>query len=86
MLDKRHTHPGGKSLIRSEQQALLWQALQEYPPDDGLWNSRKVARAAKARGADTALRATGEYFLKFDDDDRLTPEFLARTTPILVLK
>lgn len=27
--------------------------------------------------------ATGEYFIKFDDDDRLTPEFLARTCAIL---
>ncbi|MEC4893131.1 MAG: glycosyltransferase family 2 protein [Oscillatoria sp. PMC 1051.18] len=27
--------------------------------------------------------ATGEYFLKFDDDDRLTPEFLAKTSAIL---
>ncbi len=27
--------------------------------------------------------ATGDYFIKFDDDDRLTPEFLARTTAIL---
>ncbi|MEC4815823.1 MAG: glycosyltransferase family 2 protein, partial [Scytonema sp. PMC 1069.18] len=27
--------------------------------------------------------ATGEYFIKFDDDDRLTPEFLARTSVIL---
>lgn len=27
--------------------------------------------------------ATGEYFIKFDDDDRLTPEFLARTATIL---
>lgn len=27
--------------------------------------------------------ATGEFFIKFDDDDRLTPEFLARTTAIL---
>lgn len=27
--------------------------------------------------------ATGEYFIKFDDDDCLTPEFLARTTAIL---
>jgi glycosyltransferase involved in cell wall biosynthesis len=31
-------------------------------------------------GFDTA---TGEYFIKFDDDDRLTPEFLARTSVIL---
>ena len=41
--DKRHRHPGGKSLLTEEQQALLWQALQEAPPDGGLWNSRKVA-------------------------------------------
>ncbi|MEC4984284.1 MAG: glycosyltransferase family 2 protein [Oscillatoria sp. PMC 1068.18] len=29
------------------------------------------------------VAATGEYFLKFDDDDRLTPEFLAKTSAIL---
>jgi GT2 family glycosyltransferase len=27
--------------------------------------------------------AKGEYFIKFDDDDRLTPDFLARTVDIL---
>jgi glycosyltransferase involved in cell wall biosynthesis len=27
--------------------------------------------------------ATGNYFIKFDDDDRLTPDFLAQTTAIL---
>ncbi len=27
--------------------------------------------------------AKGEYFIKFDDDDRLTPDFLARTVAIL---
>ncbi|WP_445634482.1 Glycosyltransferase family 2 protein [Nostoc sp. DSM 114161] len=27
--------------------------------------------------------ASGEYFMKFDDDDRLTPDFLANTTAIL---
>ena len=27
--------------------------------------------------------ATGEYFIKFDDDDRLTPDFLRRTSAIL---
>lgn len=26
---------------------------------------------------------TGEYFLKFDDDDRLTPDFIWETSPIL---
>lgn len=28
-------------------------------------------------------RATGEYFIKFDDDDRLIPEFLERTSEVL---
>ncbi|QIR40661.1 glycosyltransferase family 2 protein [Tolypothrix sp. PCC 7910] len=27
--------------------------------------------------------ASGDYFIKFDDDDRLTPDFLARTVAIL---
>jgi glycosyltransferase involved in cell wall biosynthesis len=27
--------------------------------------------------------ASGEYFIKFDDDDRLTPEFLAQTVEVL---
>lgn len=27
--------------------------------------------------------ATGEYFIKFDDDDALTPEFLAKTVAVL---
>lgn len=27
--------------------------------------------------------ATGQYFIKFDDDDRLTPEFLEKTSQIL---
>ncbi|WP_017305841.1 glycosyltransferase family 2 protein [Spirulina subsalsa] len=27
--------------------------------------------------------ATGEYFIKFDDDDRLTPDFLTQTSSIL---
>lgn len=27
--------------------------------------------------------ATGEYFIKFDDDDALTPEFLAKTVDVL---
>ena len=27
--------------------------------------------------------ATGEYFIKFDDDDRLTPDFLAHTVAVL---
>ena len=41
--DKRHQHRGGDTLLSETQQALLWVALQEPPPDGGLWNGRKVA-------------------------------------------
>ncbi len=40
--DKRHEHLGTETLGSEMEQALLWQALQEPPPDDGLWNGRKV--------------------------------------------
>jgi transposase len=41
--DKRKLNAGGKPLLNDEQQALLWQALQEPPPDGGLWTGPKVA-------------------------------------------
>ncbi|WP_460203580.1 helix-turn-helix domain-containing protein [Scytonema sp. NUACC21] len=41
--DKRHDHPGPDTLLSETEQALLWSALQEPPPDGGLWNGRKVA-------------------------------------------
>ncbi len=45
-------------------------------------------RHAKNVGKSNNMRsgfeaASGEYFIKFDDDDRLTPEFLAKTSEIL---
>ena len=43
--------------------------------------SRNIGRSKNMRsGFD---HATGEYFIKFDDDDALTPEFLAKTVAIL---
>jgi transposase len=41
--DKRHQNPGAKPLLNDVQQAQLWQALQEPPPDGGLWTGAKVA-------------------------------------------
>ena len=43
LADYRHENPGAEPLLTDIQQAQLWQALQEPPPDGGLWNSRKVA-------------------------------------------
>ena len=41
--DKRKQNPGGKPLLNDEQQAWLWQALQEPPQEGGLWTGPKVA-------------------------------------------
>ncbi len=41
--DRRHHNPGGTFLLSSEQQAQLQQALDEPPPDGGLWSGPKVA-------------------------------------------
>jgi hypothetical protein len=43
LVDRRHEHPGGQSLLSDIQQAQIWQALGGLPPDGGLWNGRKVA-------------------------------------------
>ncbi len=42
--DQRILNQGSsKALLDDVQQALLWQALQEPPPEGGQWNGRKVA-------------------------------------------
>jgi hypothetical protein len=40
---RRHHNPGGTFMLSSEQQAQLHQALDEPPPDGGLWSGPKVA-------------------------------------------
>lgn len=42
---------------------------------------RNIGKSNNMRSGFFAAR--GEYFMKFDDDDRLTPDFLARTAAIL---
>src|SRR5258708_24866623 len=42
--DRRHGNPGGTCLLSPEQQAQLYQALEEPPADGGLWTGPKVAR------------------------------------------
>ncbi|MFM7903760.1 MAG: glycosyltransferase, partial [Microcystis sp.] len=46
-----------------------------------LRHPQNMGRSLNMRSGFTA--AQGEYFIKFDDDDGLTPEFLAKTVPIL---
>ncbi|MDJ0649617.1 MAG: glycosyltransferase [Xenococcaceae cyanobacterium MO_188.B19] len=42
---------------------------------------QNIGRSKNMRSGFTA--ATGEYFIKFDDDDAIAPEFLAKTVQIL---
>jgi glycosyltransferase involved in cell wall biosynthesis len=44
-------------------------------------HARNIGKSNNMRSGFAA--ATGKYFIKFDDDDRLVPEFLARTSAIL---
>ncbi|PLZ90086.1 glycosyltransferase family 2 protein [Fischerella thermalis] len=44
-------------------------------------HSQNIGKSNNMRSGFEA--ATGEYFIKFDDDDRLTSDFLARTASIL---
>jgi glycosyltransferase involved in cell wall biosynthesis len=44
-------------------------------------HDRNIGKSNNMRSGFEA--ATGEYFIKFDDDDRLTPEFLEKTSQIL---
>ncbi|MGI0493135.1 glycosyltransferase family 2 protein [Alkalinema pantanalense CENA528] len=46
-----------------------------------LRHDRNIGKSNNMRSGYEA--ATGEYFIKFDDDDRLTPDFLAKTSQIL---
>ena|ERR1700756_3023653 len=43
MRDRRHEHPGRPRALDAEGERALALALQERPPDGGLWTSRKAA-------------------------------------------
>jgi len=62
--DKRHEHPGGKTLLDDIQQAQLWQVLQSPPPDGGLWNGRKVADWISELVGYSVSRQRGWEYLK----------------------
>jgi transposase len=42
--DARHEHPGGQFLLSPAQQEQLQKALEQDPPDGGLWSGPKVAQ------------------------------------------
>lgn len=41
--DRRHHNPGAKGLLSAEQQQEFQEALEQPPPDGGIWNSTKAA-------------------------------------------
>jgi glycosyltransferase involved in cell wall biosynthesis len=57
--------------------------MSEYP-DSRIKYIRHPQNIGKSNNMRSGFdAATGDYFIKFDDDDRLTSDFLARTTAIL---
>jgi glycosyltransferase involved in cell wall biosynthesis len=58
-----------------------WMATQTDPRIRYIRHIEPIGKSNNMRSGFAA--AIGEYFIKFDDDDRLTPDFLARTVAIL---
>jgi transposase len=60
--DQRRHNQGNQPLLNEVQQAQLWQALQEAPPDGGLWNGPKVADwMSQLLGRPVAVQRGWEY-------------------------
>ena len=71
--DQRRNNPGSQPLLNDEQQAYLYQALQEPAPDGGLWNGAKVARwMSQLLGREVSPQRGWEY-LRGLDYRRLRP-------------
>jgi glycosyltransferase involved in cell wall biosynthesis len=59
--------------------------LMSQYTDDRIKYIRHLQNIGKSNNMRSGFdAASGEYFIKFDDDDRLTPDFLASTAAILV--
>lgn len=56
-------------------------SYQDEPRIRYLRHEQNIGKSNNMRSG--YLAAQGQYFLKFDDDDRLTPEFLAQTVAVL---
>lgn len=58
--------------------------MAQYADDSRVHYIRHSQNIGKSNNMRSGFEAaTGEYFIKFDDDDRLTPQFLAKTANIL---
>jgi glycosyltransferase involved in cell wall biosynthesis len=58
--------------------------LMSQFPDTRIKYIRHLQNIGKSNNMRSGFEAaSGEYFIKFDDDDQLTPEFLSRTVAVL---
>jgi transposase len=62
--DQRCKNTDCDPLLNDVEQAQLWQALQQPPPDGGLWNGRKVADWMSELKGEKVCRQRGWEYLK----------------------
>jgi transposase len=62
--DQRCKNTDADPLLNDVEQAQLWQALQQPPPDGGLWNGRKVADWMSELKGEKVCRQRGWEYLK----------------------
>jgi transposase len=59
LADRRVGACGGRSKLTTDQQIDLWAALQQPPPDGGLWTGPKVARFVRGRWGVAVCKQAG---------------------------
>ncbi len=66
LIDKHRYNPGGdkRALLNKQQQQALWRALQERPPDGGMWTAPKVARWVKEHTGKVMAEITAWTYLR----------------------
>ena len=80
--DRRHHNPGGTFLLSPEQQVQLHQALDEPPPDGGLWSGPKVARwIYRQLGRQVPLQRGWEYLKRLNYSQRVLRPRHAKADP-----
>ena len=71
--DRRQSNPGGPTVLTSERQAELDQALEGAAPDGGLWTGAKVATWIGSRLGRAVSATTGWRYLRRLDWRRSRP-------------
>jgi transposase len=64
LADRRKGASRGRSKLTTDQQIELWAALQQAPPDGGLWSGAKVAGYVRDRWGVAVCKQTGWQWLR----------------------